>query len=130
MYSFDDVSSHDTDSVQICQKSRRIRCVIPLCNLQRAITQPIVYSYYRWLQTQTRRGGEDAPNIWHFVLLLLLASSPSSSIPLPRRPRFHLNIGRVGRFLSCRIPGAYDDFTGLSDDNDIFFHDAAEDTGS
>ena len=29
-------------SVQICQKSRRIGCVIPCCNLQSGITQPIL----------------------------------------------------------------------------------------
>ena len=28
--------------VQICQKGRRIGCVIPRCNLQRGITQPIL----------------------------------------------------------------------------------------
>ena len=30
------------DVVQICQKSRRIGCVIPHCNLQRGFTQPIL----------------------------------------------------------------------------------------
>ena len=32
--------------IQICQKSRRIGCVIPRCNLQCGITQPILQIFY------------------------------------------------------------------------------------
>ena len=33
--------------LQICQKSRRIGCVIPRCNLQHGITQPIIRLYWK-----------------------------------------------------------------------------------
>ena len=45
----------------------------------------LVKDGYHCQPPQALRGGEDAPNIWHFVSLSLLASFPSS-LPLPRHP--------------------------------------------
>ena len=40
-------------TIQICQKSRRIGCVIPHCNLQCGVTQPILQLFWHICRTIT-----------------------------------------------------------------------------
>ena len=44
--------------LHVCQKSRRIGCVIPRCNLQRGFTQPILHLYSVEIANLKRRHGE------------------------------------------------------------------------
>ena len=91
--------------------------------IQMYLTLPCFDPLYDTESIYCRRGGKDAPNIWHFVLLLLLASS-LSSLPASRTPLHASTYTWKGydafSAVVFQLPGVYGAFTGLSDDNDIF----------
>ena len=81
------------DVVQICQKSQRIGCVIPHCNLQRGITQPILRLFLTCLYIGKREEVWDL--FWRRNILLYLSPqmftlsihSGEMSTPSPSHPK-------------------------------------------
>ena len=55
----------DIGCLQICQKSRKIGCVIPHCNLQRGITQPILRLFLTYLYMGCAKSFSDVAHVAH-----------------------------------------------------------------